>query len=390
MRMNVSWLVLAALCLVGMETVGAAGPLTKRVAKNVNLAGKNRAEIQRALRAVPANQRDGMEFLVAYMPERDLQQLSARFLLENVEYAYRAWHEAPWKKQISVDMFMNNILPFANVTERRDRWRKDFYTRFQPLVARATSPSQAAAILNQKIFPLLNVHYSRKRRRADQGPLESIETGTASCTGLSILLIDACRAVGVPARFAGTPLWADRSGNHSWVEVWDGGWHFTGAAEPTGAQLDRAWFVGRASKAMRDDRMHAIYAVSYRATPLLFPTVWAHGRPFVHAVNVTDRYTRDQKPHAPGALEVRFRVIDGPGGSRLRCRLEFRDSAGKTLLKAETKDERFDGNDHLATVVPKPGKYQVHVHYGDTRWTTIIDVTTDGQLITLDATRAGT
>ena len=48
------------------------------------------------------------------------------------------------------------------------------------------------------------------------------------------MVIDACRAVGVPARFVGTPLWADKSGNHSWVEVWDKGWHFTGAAEPAG------------------------------------------------------------------------------------------------------------------------------------------------------------
>ncbi|MEE9394119.1 MAG: hypothetical protein V3W41_16595 [Planctomycetota bacterium] len=38
--------------------------------------------------------------------------------------------------------------------------------------------------------------------------------GTASCIGLSIMLIDAC-AVGVPARFVGTPLWSDGSGNHS-------------------------------------------------------------------------------------------------------------------------------------------------------------------------------
>ena len=39
-----------------------------------------------------------------------------------------------------------------------------------------------------------------------------METGVATCTGLSILLVDACRSVGVPARIAGTPLWS----NNSW------------------------------------------------------------------------------------------------------------------------------------------------------------------------------
>ena len=45
----------------------------------------------------------------------------------------------------------------------------------------------------------------------------------ASCTGLSVLLVDALRAAGIPARFAGTPAWHDDRGNHSWVEVWIGG-----------------------------------------------------------------------------------------------------------------------------------------------------------------------
>ena len=52
--------------------------------------------------------------------------------------------------------------------------------------------------------------------------------GMASCTGLSILLVDALRSVGIPARFAGTASWHDDRGNHSWTEVrLDDGWHFT-------------------------------------------------------------------------------------------------------------------------------------------------------------------
>ena len=43
-------------------------------------------------------------------------------------------------------------------------------------------------------------------------------------------------------RLVGVPLWLDRSGNHAWVEVWDGSrWRYTGAAEPTEDRLDEAW-----------------------------------------------------------------------------------------------------------------------------------------------------
>ena len=225
-----------------------------RIQTAVTLAGDNASQIQKALRDVPPQRLQGMRFLVANMPPRDLKSLSSEFLLENVKVAYDAFDQVPWRDQIPQDVFLNDILPYCSVNERRDAWRADFYRRFQPLVGDRDQPGEVAAMLNREMFQRLNVKYSTRRRRADQGPFESIESGLASCTGLSVLLIDACRAVGVPARFVGTPRWSDGSGNHSWVEVWDDGWHFTGAAEPTGETLDQAWFVSRAATAQRDHR----------------------------------------------------------------------------------------------------------------------------------------
>ena len=84
-----------------------------------------------------------------------------------------------------------------------------------------------------------------------------METGLASCTGLAILLADACRSVGVPARLAGVPNWIDDRGNHTWVEIWDQRWHFAGAAEPDANGLDHAWFQHDASLAVKDSKEHA-------------------------------------------------------------------------------------------------------------------------------------
>ena len=257
---------------------------------DLSRAGDNADQLRKALADTPANQKEGMSFLIEYMPQRDLQSLSAEFLSNNVRFAYRAWNDSPWKDSIPKDIFLNDVLPDASINERRDDWREDFYARFKPLVADAKSPSEAAVILNRDIFKMLNVIFSRKRPKADQSPYETIEAGMGSCTGLSVLLIDACRAVGVPARFAGTPLWANKSGNHSWVEIWDDGWHYTGGGEPSGDKLDQAWFSERAATALRDHRMHAIYATSYKHTGITFPLSWNRGIDYVYAVNVTDRY----------------------------------------------------------------------------------------------------
>jgi hypothetical protein len=94
-------------------------------------AGENADQIRTAIKTVPSEHREGLEFLLRYMPERDLQQLSSDYLLENVQYAYKAWHESPWKDQISKDVFLNNILPYASINERRDNWRRSFYETLQ-------------------------------------------------------------------------------------------------------------------------------------------------------------------------------------------------------------------------------------------------------------------
>ena len=89
------------------------------------------------------------------------------------------------------------------------------------------------------------------------------------------MLIDACRSVGILARLVGTPLWSNMSGNHSWVEIWDNGWNFTGACEPPGDDLNRGWFIDCVAQADRNSRLNAIYAVSYKPTNQVFPLAWS-------------------------------------------------------------------------------------------------------------------
>jgi len=78
--------------------------------------------------------------------------------------------------------------------------------------------------------------------RRDQGVFETLASGYGRCEELVILHISALRSVCIPAREAWTPYWPTMDNNHAWTEVWvDGGWHYTGACEPSDA-LDDAWF----------------------------------------------------------------------------------------------------------------------------------------------------
>ncbi len=348
--------VVGALLVMLMSTVAMADDALQVALKQ---AGGNRQQLELALEKVPATHRKGMEFLIRNMPERDLTTLNADFLLNNVKLAYQAWEESNWHDQIPEDIFLNDVLPYASITETREDWRSDFHQRFAKLVKDAKSPGEAAAILNNKIFQDLGVKYSTKRKRADQSPSESIEQGLASCSGLSVVLIDACRAVGVPARFVGTPLWANRSGNHSWVEIYDDGWQFTGAAEPNGMDLNKGWFVNQASQGVRDNRLHAIYATSYRKTPIRFPMVWDRRADYVYAVNVTDRYTRLKETLPDGVERIMFVAMQGDSDQRVRLPLVIKDASGQEVFAGQTNDERFDRNDHVSVPLKIGATYDV-------------------------------
>lgn len=292
-----------------------------------------------------------MDFLVEHMPEVDRESLDLELLEENIGYAYKVWKDAPWGASITEERFLNDVLPYASINERRDRWRKDFYERLMPLVAEAGSASEATAILNREIFALFDVKYSTARPKADQSPYESMDAKLASCTGLSVLLVDACRAVGVPARLAGTPLWADGSGNHTWVEIWDGEWRFTGAAEPTGDALDKGWFSDRAAQAVAGDPQRAVFATSWRGTGRHFPMVWKPESVEVPGIDVTARYAQEASVE-PGFARLRIIVLDKAGERFAAGVAVMIDGEDVPLLDGMSHDGSYDANDHLTAVVP--------------------------------------
>ncbi len=331
-------------------------------------AGDNRSELQKAINDAPEGQLAAVRFLIAYMPESDLQSLSADYILKNVEFAYKAREAMPWGRDIPDSVFFNDVLPYASINERRDDWRADFYERFLPLVKDCKTPGEAAQALNRQMFPIVNVQYHATRRpKPNQSPYESIEASYASCSGLSILLIDACRAVCVPTRFAGTASWTTKRGNHSWVEIWsDGEWHFTGACEADPNGLDRGWFVGDAAQADKDNRRNAIWASSWKTTGDSFPMVWARRDASVPAVNVTDRYTGESSDtEIPDgkvlvSLEVFAAGENDRAGERIVCDVVVR-AGDQEVTSGKTTGTGDDTNNRLAVLLDPETQYAIEI-----------------------------
>jgi predicted esterase len=274
-------------------------------------------DVETLVAAAPAEHREAVRFLAEHMPARDRESLDPSFVLGHVAERIEARDRAPWGASLPEHLFLNDVVPYAIASETRERLDPAFIERCRRITADATTPGEAALALNATLFGELGVKYGTSRRRPDQSVSETCEQGVATCTGLSVLLVQACRAVAVPARIAGVASWSDDRGNHTWVEVWDGeAWRFVGAAEPDGRGFDHAWFTGDASRAVPGHPRYAVVASSWAPTDRHFPMVWAPRDRSVPGIDVTRRYLRGEAAGDPDSVRLMVRML-GPDGRRV-------------------------------------------------------------------------
>ncbi len=325
----------------------------------LQMAGNNATELQKFLSGCEEDHMEGAAFLLSYMPKPDLEKLTANFLAENVRWAYRAKDLVKWGAKLPDSIFLNYVLPYANIHERRDPWRKVFFEKFYDLVKDISRPGAAAVKLNRSIWQMLHVKYSTKRPKADQSPFETIQAGLASCTGLSILLVDACRSVGIPARLTGVPMWYDDSGNHSWVEVWDNGWHFIESASDD--TLDKAWFQEHAARANRSGWQYGIYALSFKKTGHPYHNIFNPNADYFWSIDVTDRYARKVKSEE--LVNLRVKVVDEISGERVSAKVQLWDGS-RMVAEGISRGEQNDVNDILTFKTMLDHNYILNVIYG--------------------------
>ena len=191
-------------------------------------------------------ERDGAEWILAWLPLSDLATLDSGLLREHVEYAARAYREAPWREDLPRDLWLRYVVPHRAAQEPLQRWRPLFYEELRPRIAGAPSMEAAALAVNRWCREQATFISTSAR---DMGPLTTLKRGLARCGEETILTVCALRAAGLPARSCATPYWTFTDNNHAWVEVWaDGGWRYLGGCEPDRC-LDRAWFTDAARRA---------------------------------------------------------------------------------------------------------------------------------------------
>lgn len=353
------------LLFIALVAVSCSNPyrgVSEETAKNAKKAiestnSKRSAELKSALELINPEYREGMAFLIAYMPKYDLDTLSTAVLTKNVELAYKARNTFSWTKDIPEDVFLNDVLPYSSMDETRENWREGFYEMLYPIVKDAPNIYAAIDTLNKSLMGLVKVEYNTNRKKANQSPSESMSQGMASCSGLSIILTDAFRAVGIPSRIAGTPNWVTREGNHNWSEVWaDGQWYFT---EYYYTPLNHSWFLEKAAKADANDPETWMYATSFKPTGTHFPMVWSLEDTSIPGYDVTQRYrdiyasqVKESDKGTPLNIKMyKDNSCTKTSSDRVVTNVTVKNSKGEVIGEGKTVGVNADMNDYLSIYI---------------------------------------
>jgi hypothetical protein len=230
-------------------------------------AGNNRAELEKVLKRYGKTPADSLklraaEFLIANMPgkyaeyydapwndvatallrwtsssnkqmvvdtyrlgkpviKEDVKYITADYLINNIELAFKVWQEQPWGKHIPFDVFCEEILPYRLDVEPLENWREKALVSFADLNRSFKNDSTITAIeacskVNDllprfrvdKDFPVMN--YSQ---------LMASTRGT--CDAMAALAVFSMRALGIPVTLDFTQLWPNLGHGHSWNAVRD-------------------------------------------------------------------------------------------------------------------------------------------------------------------------
>jgi hypothetical protein len=153
--------------------------------------------------------------------KEDVRYITADYLINNIELAFKIWREQPWGKHISFDVFCEEILPYRLDVEPLENWREKAMASFADLNRSFKEDSTVTAVeACSKVNNLL------PRFRIDNDfPVMNYSQLMASargrCDDMAMLAVFSMRALGIPVTFDFTHLWPNVKHGHAWNSVRD-------------------------------------------------------------------------------------------------------------------------------------------------------------------------
>lgn len=147
----------------------------------------------------------------------DVNQVESKFLIQDIEDAFRIRDSVPWGRTIPFDVFKEYVLPYKVHTEGlTPEWRITLYNKYKHVVQGIADPKEAFVTL--LVFLQRQTKAANSNFSGDIDPVTMDYLKQGSCSQLCLYYIAVLRSVGLPAAYDYIDGWGNysRSG-HSWV-----------------------------------------------------------------------------------------------------------------------------------------------------------------------------
>ncbi len=154
----------------------------------------------------------------------DIEFIKADYLINNIERSFEVWTSTPWGKDVSFDVFCEEILPYRIGTEPLEDWRDKVLVKYKSAfdslrtegVDAVTACATMIDVMNRYFYPPID------NLRLPQPSFSMIDKfRTGGCPEQLALATFTMRALGIPVTMDETPQWPHRSLGHGWNTVRD-------------------------------------------------------------------------------------------------------------------------------------------------------------------------
>ena len=159
----------------------------------------------------------------------DLQEIDSAYLCSNIEWAFKVWREQPWGKNISFDMFCENLLPYRIGDESLGYWREMYYEKYNQLLDSLKmsdsldieDPVVAANYLINKLPDKWHYYTSTTPYSFGHIGPEYVQYLSGTCREVTDFAVYLFRALGIPCAIDFVPVRSYVNAGHFWLVTWN-------------------------------------------------------------------------------------------------------------------------------------------------------------------------
>lgn len=247
----------------------AATYIVENMPGHANMDDTNYLVYSKQLKSMPmpigTNELNGLWAISNIHYSHDVNNIESKFLIQDIEDAFRIRDSVPWGKAIPFDIFKEYVLPYkVNREALTPKWRMRLYNKYKHVVEGLTDPKEAFA----KLLSYLKKHTREANSNfsGDIDPLTMDHLKRGSCSQLCIYYIAVLRAFGLPAAYEYIDGWGNYSqSGHSWISyIDDSGVPYTIADKDTVLQAMNP--IDASTFKEHYDPQHENFSISKRKT----------------------------------------------------------------------------------------------------------------------------